>query len=54
MFVKDENTILCGVNYKNIRMIDLHDFSDKKLNFSKDLGIYTMYTDKKNSLYLAN
>ena len=46
LFVKDEKTILCGLNYKNIRMIDLNDFNDQKLNFSKDLGIYTIYIDK--------
>ena len=46
IFVKDEKTILCGLNYKNIRMIDLNDFNDQKLNFSKDLGIYTIYIDK--------
>ena len=46
LFVKDENTILCGLNYKNIRMIDLNDFNDQKLNFSKDLGISTIYIDK--------
>ena len=46
LFVKYEKTILCGLNYKNIRMIDLNDFNDQKLNFSKDLGIYTIYIDK--------
>ena len=46
LFVKDEKTILCGLNYKNIRMIDLKDFNDQKLNFSKDLVIYTIYIDK--------
>jgi hypothetical protein len=46
LFVKDEKTILCGLNYKNIRIIDLNDFNDQKLNFSKDLGIYTIYIDK--------
>ena len=45
LFVKDEKTILCGLNYKNIRMIDLNDFNDQKLNFSKDVGIYTIYID---------
>jgi hypothetical protein len=35
-------------------MIDLDDLSDQKLNFSKDLRIYTIYIDKKNYLYLAN
>ena len=35
-------------------MIDLNDLSDHKLNFSKDLGIFTFYIDKKNNLYLAN
>ena len=54
LFVKDEKTILCGLNYKNIRMIDLNDFNDQKLNFSKDLGIYTIYIDKSNTLYIAN
>ena len=46
IFVKDEKTILCGLNYKNIRMIDLNNFNDQKLNFSKDLGIHTIYIDK--------
>ena len=46
LFIKDEKTILCGLNYKNIRMIDLNDFNDQKLNFSKDLGISTIYIDK--------
>ena len=46
LFVKDDKTILCGLNYTNIRMIDLNDFNDRKLNFSKDLGIYTIYIDK--------
>ena len=45
LFVKDEKTIFCGLNYKNIRMIDLNDFNDQKINFSKDLGIYTIYID---------
>ena len=46
LFVKDEKTIFCGLNYKNIRMIDLNDFNDQKLNFSEDLGISTIYIDK--------
>ena len=46
LFIKDEKTILCGLNYKNIRMIDLNDFNDLKLNISKDIGIYTIYIDK--------
>ena len=46
IFVKDEKTIICCLNYKNIRMIDLNDFNDQKLNFSKDLGISTIYIDK--------
>ncbi len=46
IFVKDEKTILCGLNYTNIRMIDLNNFNDQKLNFSKDLGIHTIYIDK--------
>ncbi len=54
LFVKDQKTILCGLNLKNIRKIDLNDFSDQKLNFSKDLGIQTIYVDIKNILYLAN
>jgi hypothetical protein len=29
-------------------------FSDKKLNFNKDLGLYTIYIDKKNNLFIAN
>jgi hypothetical protein len=35
-------------------MIDLNDFSDQKLNFSKDISIDTIYIDKKNSFYMAN
>ncbi len=54
LFVKDQNTILCGLIYKNIIKIDLNDFSDQKLNFSKDLGIQTIYIDINNTLYLAN
>ncbi len=54
LFVKDKMTILCGLNYKNIRMIDLNDFNDQKLNFSKDLGIHTIYIDKYNTLLIAN
>ncbi len=54
IFVKDQKTILCGLNYKNIRKIDLNDFNDQNLKFSKDLGIHTIYIDKKNSLFLAN
>ena len=46
LFVKDEKTILCGLNYKNIRMIYINDFIDQKLNFSKDLGIFTIYINK--------
>ncbi len=46
IFVKDQKTILCGLNYKNIRMIDLDDFNDQKLNFSLDNGVQTIYIDK--------
>ncbi len=46
VFVKDYKTILCGLNYNNIRMIDLNDFNESKLNFTKDLGIYSIYYDK--------
>ena len=28
IFIKDQNTILCGLNFKNIRIIDLNDMSD--------------------------
>ncbi len=34
IFVFDQNTILCGLNFKNLRIIDLNDLSDQKLNFS--------------------
>ncbi len=46
LFVKDEKKILCGLNYKNIRMIYINDFIEQKLNFSKDLGIFTIYINK--------
>ncbi len=54
IFLKDQNTILCGLNFKNIRIIDLNDLSDYNLNFSKDLGIYLIYINSENTLYLAN
>jgi hypothetical protein len=47
-------TILCGLNFSNIRIINLNDFSDQKLDFNKDLGLFTIYVDKKNTILIAN